>query len=112
MATLHKINRGATTDFLYRVDVRRRGFGWYHPPLSVFGCYGTGRSNCAYGVNLRWLDDRTLDISYLDSRYIEVPAMQRFDMDGKPLAVRVRSGVNDPKAPCGSVEYNLKNGPL
>lgn len=108
LATVHEINGGATTDFLYRVEVQRRGFGWYHQPQLVFGGWGTASGNCA-GVNLRWLDDHTLDISYLTTRDNRKPFIaERPEMDGEPLWVRVRSGVTDPRAPCGGVEHNQK----
>jgi len=105
IASVFEINAGATTDFAYEVDVGRNWpIRWDH---AVAGFYGAGRSDCAYGVNLRWISSDTLLITYKDARSTDVDrAVQLVD---RTVRIIAKSGVDDPTAPCGGMEYS-QNG--
>lgn len=101
MATVVEVNGGATTDFAYRVDVARFWpLGWGR---SVARFYGAVRSDCAYGVNIRWLDNERLLISYLQAD--QASARPRATVLGRAVRVIMRKGVVDRAAPCGGMEY-------
>jgi hypothetical protein len=100
-ASVFEINGGATTDFAYEVDVSRRWpIHWDH---AVAGFYGAGRSNCAYGVNIRWADRDTLLITYKDAKSTDIDHAAH--LFGRTVRVAVKAGVDDPSAPCGGMEY-------
>lgn len=103
VATVTETNGGATTDFGYAVEVRRNWpVGWSR---RVADFYGATRNDCAYGVNVRWIDNGSLSIEYQQAKDADV--VDRIHVLGRPVRVVVRSGVNDPAAPCGGVAYNL-----
>jgi hypothetical protein len=103
VARLYEIDGGATTDFAYTVQLSRKWPRWDH---QVADLYGAGRSKCAYGVNLRWRDNRTLVLEYLEAA--DATFERSVDVAGRQVNVILRSGVNDPAAPCGGMLYNLK----
>lgn len=110
VASVFEINAGATTDFAYEVNVARNWpIRWDH---AVAGFYGAGRSDCAYGVNLRWIGNDTLMITYKDAKSTDVD--QSAQLLGRKVRIVAKSGVNDPTAPCGGMEYgqqgNTGNG--
>jgi hypothetical protein len=101
-ARLFEVNGGATTDFSYHVDVERN---WPLPwGRTVAGFYGAGRSDCADGVNIRWSGNRTLVVTYRDAKSADVDSTAR--ISGRTISVVSRSGVNDPTAACGGMEYS------
>lgn len=101
-ASVTETNGGATTDFGYEVHITRNWpLRWDH---SVAGFYGAGRSDCAYGVNVRWVGNETLLISYKDAKSADVD--QAAHLLGRTVRVMVRTGINDPTAPCGGMEYS------
>jgi hypothetical protein len=103
IASVFEINGGATTDFAYEVNVSRNWpTRWDH---AVAGFYGAGRSDCAYGVNLRWLSNDTLLIAYKDAKSTDVD--QAVQLSGRTVRIVTKSGVNDPIAPCGGMEEGL-----
>jgi hypothetical protein len=103
VATVTETNGGALTDFGYRVEVARNWpIGW---PTTAAYLYGATRSDCAYGVNVRWIDDDTLSIDYQQAKDADVA--DRIGVLGRSVRVVARSGVTDPTAPCGGVAYNL-----
>jgi hypothetical protein len=106
IARLYEINGGATTDFAYNVQLSRIWPRWDHQVASF---YGAGRSKCAYGVNLRWRDNQTLDLEYLDAT--EATFERSVEVAGREVNVVAKAGVNDPTAPCGGMLYNLKGRP-
>jgi hypothetical protein len=102
VASVTETNGGATTDFGYEVDIARNWpLRWSH---SVAGFYGAGRSDCAYGVNVRWIGNNTLLISYKDARSAD--ADKAAYLLGRTVRVITKAGVNDPAAPCGGMEYS------
>jgi hypothetical protein len=103
LARVVEVNGGATTDFLYTVHVRRN---WLFPlwDYQVADLYGAGRSECAYGVNLRWEDNRTLAIEYLDAKDVNID--RALSVLGHRINVVPRPGVVDEAAPCGGMLYN------
>jgi hypothetical protein len=101
-ARVYEVNGGATTDFSYHVDVERNWpLRWGH---TVAGFYGAGRSDCAYGVNIKWSGNSTLVVTYRDAKSADVDSTAR--IFGRTIHVVSRSGVNDPTAACGGMEYS------
>lgn len=100
-ATVFEINGGATTDFAYEIAVARNWpIHWDH---AVAGLYGAGRSDCAYGVNIRWIDNNTLMIAYKDAKSVDLDRAAQ--LLGREVRIIAKSGINDPAAPCGGMEY-------
>ncbi len=64
--------------------------------------YGATRSDCAYGVNVSWLANDKLMISYKTARSKDVK--QTIHLLGRTVQVVVRAGVDDPTARCGGME--------
>lgn len=91
----------ATTDFAYEVNIAQNWpLRWNH---AVAGFYGAGRSDCAYGVNIRWINNDTLSITYKDAKSTDVDKAAR--MFGRTVRIITTKGVDDPAAPCGGMEY-------
>lgn len=103
VATVTETNGGATTDFGYQVDIRRNWPVGWSERVAYF--YGARRSDCAYGVNVRWIKNDTLLIGYMQAKSADV--VNRTGIFGRSVNVVFKSGINDPSAPCGGVEYNL-----
>jgi hypothetical protein len=103
VARLVESDGGATTDFLYTIHLQRN---WLFPlwDYQVADLYGAGRSACAYGVNLRWQDNSTLTIEYLDAKEVNVDRSE--SVLGRRINVVLRAGVEDQAAPCGGMLYN------
>lgn len=105
-AILTETNGGATTDFGYRVDVvSRLPFGLHGWSRQAASGYGTTRSECAYGINMRWLDARTLELSYFDTETLD------HESQVGDVRIKVRDKVDDATALCGGMLYNLKDRP-
>jgi hypothetical protein len=102
VAAVFEINGGATTDFAYEVDVSRASY--FSRNREVARLYGAGRNDCAYGVNIRWPDNETLLITYKDAKSANID--KNTHILGTDVRVLSRSGVNDPTAPCGGMEYS------
>tara|TARA_B100000929_G_C15301421_1_gene350497 strand:+ start:142 stop:603 length:462 start_codon:yes stop_codon:yes gene_type:complete len=105
VARLYEINGGATTDFRYSVQLSRKWPRWDHEAASL---YGAVRSNCAYGLNMRWRDDRTLELEYLEAK--KTTFDRSLSVAGKEISIVLRAGVNDERAACGGMLYNLQGG--
>ena len=105
-AVLIEINGGATTDFAYSVVLEEPG--WFGASEEVASLYAAHRSDCAYGVNLRWAGPNRLLIEYQDAGRAEAhPAT----IGGQQMGVELKPGVTDPTAPCGGMDYNLRGRP-
>jgi hypothetical protein len=105
-ARLFEVNGGATTDFGYRVDVERNWpIRWSR---TVASFYGAGRSACAYGVNMTWQSDNTLLLTYRGAKSANVDSTAQ--VLGRTIHVVSKTGVNDPTAPCGGMEYGQHGG--
>jgi hypothetical protein len=100
VATVVEINAGATTDFAYEINIARNWpLRWDH---AVAGFYGAGRSDCAYGVNIRWINNETLSVTYKDAKSMDVD--QAAQMFGRTVRIIAKEAVDDPAAPCGGME--------
>lgn len=108
IANVFEINGGATTDFAYEVNVSHNWpLRWDH---AVAGFYGAGRSDCAYGVNLRWIGNDALLITYKDAKSADVDRTLRL-IDRK-VRIFTKSGVIDSTAPCGGMEYGQQHAKM
>ena len=104
-AVLFESNGGATTSFGYGVFVVEAGAQVEGPPTATL--YAAVRSDSAYGVNLRWEDDRTLALVYLSARHTG-SAVRSSSPRGPPIRVIFRDGIEDPEAPAGGMAFNLR----
>lgn len=103
-ATITEVN-GATTDVRYEVDVSRNWPLLWHGSVADF--YGAVRSDCAHGVIVNWIGDRTLLISYKSAKSAD--AHSSADALGQTVQIITRAGVNDPSTPCGGMEYRQRS---
>lgn len=106
---MFELNGGVTTSFAYEVHVVPTG----KKPIEVRGAelanlYGSVRSESAYGANLRWQDDRTLVVEYLEARNAQLnhPTLE---INGTTVTLKLQSGVIDPAAPPGGMLFNRKD---
>jgi hypothetical protein len=70
-AVLVETNGGATTSFGYEVFIFPRGQKPRRSDHAVVSLYGAGRSDHAYGANLRWAPNDTLVVEYLDAQHAD-----------------------------------------
>lgn len=102
IASVHEINGGATTDFAYRVDMARAWpLNWTHHAASF---YGAVRNDCAYGIDIRWKDDDTLLVTYLEAK--SENSDPSVNLIGRTVRIVTKSGVTNAAAPCGGMEYS------
>jgi len=108
-AVLLERNAGMTVDFVYWAYVVKKG-GSASQGTRVATWYGATRNAEAYGVTLRWKDSSTLELQYLSARR---HALERGDVSigGRTVAVVLKPGVKDNKAPPGGMLYNLQGRP-
>lgn len=98
-ANVFEINAGATTDFAYEVNIAHNWpIRWDH---SVAGLYGAGRSDCASGINIRWIANDKLLISYKDAKSTDID--KSVHLLGRTVQIEAKSGINDPTATCGGM---------
>jgi hypothetical protein len=102
-AILYEINGAATTSFGYEVEVREKGKS---RGVIVANLDGAVRNATAYGVNLRWMNDRELVVEYLSARF-EALSKPRVDVAGREVSTSLRKGIEDSSAPGGGMLYNL-----
>uniref|UniRef100_UPI0035CADCD0 hypothetical protein n=1 Tax=uncultured Sphingomonas sp. TaxID=158754 RepID=UPI0035CADCD0 len=99
IARTFEINAGTTTEFAYEVDISRDWpIRWDH---AAAGLYGAARNECAYGVNVRWIDSNTLAINYKEAKSIDID--RAVHLVGRTVRIIAKGGVIDPKAPCGGM---------
>jgi hypothetical protein len=103
LAVLTETNEGATTSFGYEVSVAPKDTEKFHPVASL---YGAIRNEQAYGVNLSWLDNHILQVQYLRAKAVE-NLSNSINVDGQEVEVHLQSGVEDPNAPSGGMQYNI-----
>lgn len=109
-AILLEINGGATTSFGYVVELHpasHRG----EKPVEAGKFYAAVRSNCAYGIDLHWVDRSTLALRFESARQVAVPAS--VNVSGRPIRILAQSGMVNSGAPCGGMLVNrppLKGG--
>jgi len=106
-AVVYELNGGAATSFAYEVVVVRSGRTPSKDAPAVASFYGATRSPSAYGINIRWEDDKALIVEYLDAQMAQInkPVVE---IDGVSVAVMLRSGVSDPTAPPGGMLNSLR----
>jgi hypothetical protein len=99
-AILLETNGGATTSFGYVVEL--------HPadhqgerPVSAGTLYGAVRSDCAYGVDLRWLGSTTLALRFESAKQVHLPSSVM--VGGRRVRVIAQAGHRNVAAPCGGM---------
>jgi hypothetical protein len=105
-ATLDETNGGATTDFGYVVSVVPAG--GTQKSTRVADLYGAIRNERAYGVNLTWIDDHTLEIRFLKTSRGGLEQSSPVSIGGALVKVQLHPGVRDATAPGGGMAYNLE----
>ncbi|WP_435417158.1 hypothetical protein WAB17_09710 [Parerythrobacter aurantius] len=102
-AVLFETNGGATTSYGYEIELE---------PASQDGevaaagqLLGAARSQCSWGVNLRWLSPTELAIDFKEAERTEIP--KRVEVGAKSVTITERSGISDKAAPCGGMLANL-----
>ena len=101
VARLYEINGGATTDFSYTVQISRP---WPRWDSQVAYFYGAVRSECAYGVDMKWTGNATLELRYLETASSNVePSV---NVGGKALRIVPKPNTTNSAAPCGGMLYN------
>lgn len=102
-AILSETNGGATTSYGYKIEL--------HPaphegeePVPAGRLYGATRSECAYGVNLRWLSPTELALEFSEADSLDVPA--KVKVGDRGITITARAGVSDTEAPCGGMAVN------
>ena len=96
-----------TTDFGYVVSLAPTKQP--DDAIPVASLYGAIRNENAYGVNLIWADDHTLEIQFLRAKHTGLERSSPVSVGGILVKVRLRSGVRDDKAPGGGMAYNLEH---
>jgi hypothetical protein len=103
-AILFETNGGATTSYGYEIELA---------PLSQDGevvaagrLLGAARSQCSWGVNMRWLSSTELAIDFQEADRTELPT--QVEVGAKSVRLTERSGQSDQTAPCGGMLRNLR----
>jgi hypothetical protein len=105
-ALLNEENCGATTSFGYVVSLRP-GASSGANRINVASAYGAVRNDDAYGMNLVWIDENTLEVQYWKARWvtIEHPSIS---IDGVTVTTRMKADVRDETAPAGGMLVNIQ----
>jgi hypothetical protein len=105
-ALLDENGCGATTSFGYVVSLRPAASSVANG-VHVASAYGAVRNDRAYGMNLVWADENTLEIQYWKAHWV---TLERPDVsvDGATIATRMKADVRDESAPAGGMLYNIK----
>ena len=106
VARLYEINGGATTDFAYSVQISRP---WPRWDSQVADFYGAVRSDCAYGVDMKWTGNARLELRYLETKSSNVEPSA--NVGGKAIRIVPRPNTTNPAAPCGGMLYNQQGRP-
>ena len=104
VATLYEENGGATTSFGYEVTLREKSSP---EQKSAARLYGALRNPGAYGLDLKWSNSSTLELQCLSLKATP-QLLTPVYLDGRDVAVRLRTGVEDVNAPSGGMAFNLK----
>lgn len=102
-AVLFETNGGATTSYGYEIELHGSKSG--NNPVMGGSLYGATRSECGYGVNLRWLSSTQLAIQFLEADQADMPATVR--VGRRTVQIVPQRGVSDETAPCGGMLANL-----
>jgi hypothetical protein len=105
-ALLDENNCGATTSFEYVVSLRAVASA-ATVGVRVASAYGAVRNNDAYGMNLVWIDNNTLEVQYGEARWVtmEHPSIS---IDGVTITTRMKADVRDESAPVGGMLVNIQ----
>ena len=106
-ATLTETSQGATTSFEYVVSLK--AVSPEGESVRVASLYGAVRNEQAYGLNLSWLNDQTLELQYLTAKAAKLEQPTTV-IGGRLIAIRLKAGVLDKSAPPGGMEHNRTHG--
>jgi hypothetical protein len=101
-AVVTESNGGATTSFGYDVNV---GLNRNDESKRVATLYGATRNANAYGVNLHWTGDDTLQIEYFKAKAV-LNVVNAVEVSGRSVRVVLVGGRLDPTAKAGSMWLN------
>jgi hypothetical protein len=99
-AILLETNGGATTSFGYEIELHPASNGG-EKPIFAGKLNGAARSECSYGVNLRWLSSDQLAVEFLGADKVALP--DKVQLSGKTVRIVARTSVSDENAPCGGM---------
>jgi hypothetical protein len=106
IAFVVEANGGAATSFGYVVRIKSEALEPVQP-IEVAHLYGAVRSGCAYGVDVNWVSNDHLSITYLSARKI-IESVESVAVGDEVVRVSLIDGMINNAAPCGGMEYNLK----
>lgn len=99
-AILSETNGGATTSFGYIVELHSAPHDG-STPVDAGKLYGAVRSECAYGVDLYWLNPSTLALRFASAKQVNVPAF--VTVGGRQIQIVAQVGRTNNAAPCGGM---------
>ena len=99
-AILSETNGGATTSFSYVVELHPSDHNG-DTPVNAGTVYGAVRSECAFGVDLQWLDPSTLALRFEKAQQTNVPTS--VVVGGRRIRIVVQAGEVNDDAPCGGM---------
>ncbi|MEG8028095.1 hypothetical protein [Sphingomonas aerolata] len=99
-AILSETNGGATTSFGYIVELHSAPHD-DAAPVNAGELYGAVRSECAYGVDLLWLNRSTLALRFASAKQVKVP--NSITVDGRQIQIVTQPGHVNNAAPCGGM---------
>ena len=99
-AILFEKNGGATTSFGYIVELHSASHDG-STPVGAGKLYGAVRSECAYGVELYWLNSSTLALRFASAKQVNVPASAT--VDNRHIQIVAQAGRANSAAPCGGM---------
>lgn len=99
-AILMETNGGATTSYGYVVELHAADYQG-EAPISAGSLYGAVRNECAYGVDLHWLNPLTLELWYESAKQVNVP--KSVIVDGRCIHLIAQGGRGNAAAPCGGM---------
>lgn len=105
-AVLNENNCGATTSFGYVVSLRAAASSMTSL-VPAASAYGAIRNDDAYGMNLVWIDENTVEVQYWKARWatLEHPSIP---INGLMITTRMSADVRDEAAPAGGMLYNIE----
>lgn len=102
-AILFETNGGATTSYGYEIELAPASQGG--EVVAAGQLFGAARSQCSWGVNLRWLSPTELAVDLKEADRTEIP--MRVEVGVKSVTITERYGISDEAAPCGGMLANL-----
>ena len=98
-AVVTEVDGGATTSYAYVVSLGPAG---QRGTSRIAYLDGAARSARSWGVNVRWPTNEAVEIEYLTARETELER-STIAIGGRTIRVTLRSGIDDPAAPPGSM---------